>query len=166
MAGFPFESCGKRQHGEATPEEAMQERIKRLRIASDGSPYMSAPSPLHSPQTTPHPGLARQWAVAQQQLATAQQQHQVAWQQQQGLQQQPQHLAMQYSYGALGHSGFAHPAAVPHGFGAPPMGQMGDGGAPSDYGHMNSLLRQLHAERVHAGARRQWVEEDDDDAFL
>ena len=36
-----------------------------------------------------------------------------------------------------------------------------DGRAP--YAQMNSILAQLHSERVRAGARAPWVEEPDDD---
>ena len=38
-----------------------------------------------------------------------------------------------------------------------------DPAASTDYGAMNSLLAQLHNERVRAGARRPWVEEPDDE---
>ena len=38
-----------------------------------------------------------------------------------------------------------------------------DPAASTDYGAMNSLLAQLHSERVRAGARRPWVEEPDDE---
>ena len=43
-------------------------------------------------------------------------------------------------------------------------GTAGDAVAhPANYGHMNTLLSQLHAERVRAGARPRWTEAEDDD---
>ena len=45
-------------------------------------------------------------------------------------------------------------------FGAPSAASHG---APSGYGGINSLLGQLHSERVRAGARQRWVEDADED---
>ena len=53
--------------------------------------------------------------------------------------------------------------AVPH---MQPRPGLDDAVASAMHGGMNTLLGQLHAERVRAGARKAWVEDVDDDDVL
>mmetsp|Transcript_31576 Transcript_31576/g.72276 ORF Transcript_31576/g.72276 Transcript_31576/m.72276 type:complete len:174 (+) Transcript_31576:43-564(+) len=170
MAGFSLESCGKRRHEAPPPDDAsaMQERIKRLRIANGGDANQLLPRlPESNALQTPHPGLARAWALSQPRAGADQDQqqfsahgansfssvppslhlpHQQPQQQQQiQMQQQLQNLQQQARDAQQQEHMHQYLLQQDH-----------------NYAAMNAMLRQLHVERVLAGMRKPWIEEEDE----
>ena len=152
-------------------------------------PFASSHEPTGVPAPPPHPGLARSWAAASMVPLPA---HMPLQQQQQQLAQQAQQLApqaqtqqlhlplpQQYHHPQPNHPRLpqqplppsapsvphtqthVHAAAAAAAAAAvqtePPVA------TPSHYGSMNALLSQLHNERVRAGARQEWKDEDDEE---
>ena len=185
--------CPKRRHDEAADDSiVMQERIKRLRItpgSAPASPTGLVPGAAAAAHAGPHPGLARAWAMAEA-AAYPDASHAAAWSSAPPTQPQP-HFAPQAfpahggGYGANGMAVFpghmhthAPPYCIPQAAATthvvpapapppPPPPSLPCAPANTTYQHINSLLGELHSERVFAGARRSWVEdgldEDDDE---
>jgi hypothetical protein len=168
----------------------VHERIKRMRISGTSvQPHGQAfphAAPLMPVQPS-HPGVTNPWMAQQQHFHHPPQQQQQHFQhppQQQQQQQEQQHFGPSGSQQqhllhhphhhlqALGHAApqglrgpslanghLALPTAHPLAHAAPPASEP----RMSHYSSMNSMLAQLHGERVRAGARQCWVERSDDE---
>jgi hypothetical protein len=99
---------------------------------------------------------------AQQQQQQQQHPHQPQQQQQQHAPYETHHFQNSPPLPPAHHQMWSGAGAGGHGMlGAPATSTAQVGSAA--YGQMNTLLAQLHSERVRAGARAAWVEEPDDD---